>query len=105
MLMNIGHTHSWIKLSIEEKENHDDAFLQRFLYCAPPPLLDESLHSLLSTPKPKFSLITIMYSIKMICQTPLEFKLDEEAYEDFILIMDQSRKIIKNANNVDSFIL
>ena len=99
----LGHPTSFIRIIREEIENFDDGLLQRFLFCSPDPLLNE-LDQIRARPQPEFSMTCILYVIYKFNERAQTYIFDSEAIKVYDSIYNKFRKIVKEANKIDSFI-
>ena len=72
----LGHPSIFIRMINEERDNFEDGLMQRFLMACPKPLL-QSVKANLKSPKPKISVIKILYLIGELHKTPRQYSLSE----------------------------
>ena len=99
----LGHPSSFIRLIREEIENFDDGLLQRFLFCTPEPLLN-NLDEIRARPYPEFSMTCILYLVYKLNEKKIVYTFKKEAMDVYDQIYNKFRRIVKEANKVDSFI-
>lgn len=100
----LGHPSTFIKLIKEERENFDDGLTQRFLICAPKPLLNFTLSQIKSAERPRCSIVCILYTIFRINQDPKFYQLENDSFDEFEIYFNEFRQLISITNNKDAYL-
>jgi len=86
-----------------ERSSKDDGLIQRFLLCAPEPVIKRS-SEIQNAPEPKAELGCIFMFILLANQENITYSLETKAEEKFCKYFDEFREVVEVAYRVDPFI-